>query len=175
MSRPRERFPEYVLARREDLRRLAYTLCGDWHHADDVVQIALTKLYVAWPRIHRHGNEDAYARRIIVNTVVDESRRPWRRHELMQETPYPQAATLVGAVEPTDAVADADDDVVAALQLLPLMQRRVVVLRHWLDLSVSDVAAQLGISEGTVKSHTARAMARLHQLLENPANEEAGR
>ena len=60
-----DQFSAYVAARRATLRRTAYLLCGDWHTAEDLVQIALVKLYVAWPRIHTDGAEDAYARRII--------------------------------------------------------------------------------------------------------------
>lgn len=172
MAQSREEFAEYVRARRELLRRLAYSLCGNWHQADDIVQIALAKLYVAWPRISRKGNEDAYVRRVIANTAVDESRRPWRREIAVDAIDSDLMASAANAAiaEP----AEAPQNLVEALQLLPVMQRRVVVLRHWLDMSVSDVAADLGISEGTVKSHSSRAMARLHHLLVDPANEEMG-
>jgi len=172
MSRSREAFPEYVLARRGQLRRLAYALCGDWHQADDIVQVALTKLYVAWPQIHRSGSEDAYARRVVANAVVDESRRPWRRRELTADLTLQESAEHFGTAGHGEQPAALPSDVVEALQMLPLMQRRVVLLRHWLDMSVSEVAIELGISEGTVKSHTSRAMARLHQLLTRPVKEE---
>src|SRR5690349_18968301 len=72
-------FSAYVAARRTHLRRFAYTLCGDWHKAEDLLQISLTKLYVAWPRVQREAAQDAYARRIILRTNIDEHRRPWRR------------------------------------------------------------------------------------------------
>src|SRR3954468_16375704 len=74
-----EAFAAFVQARRAHLRRVAYAVCGDWHRADDLVQTALVKLYVAWPRIHRAGAEEAYVRTIIVRSNVDEHRRPWRR------------------------------------------------------------------------------------------------
>ena len=61
------------------LRRFAYVLCGDWHTADDIVQVAMSRLYRAWPRIHRASAEDAYARRIVANTAIDQARRPSRR------------------------------------------------------------------------------------------------
>ena len=72
-------FSEFVAARRTHLRRIAYAICGDWHRADDLVQTALVKLYVAWPRLNRDGREEAYVRTIIVRADIDEHRRPWRR------------------------------------------------------------------------------------------------
>ncbi len=152
-------FVAFATARRAQLRRTAYALCGDWHQAEDLVQTALAKLYVAWPRVT--GSEEAYARRVILNAVVDESRRPWRRRETVvaEHDDHPQGA-------PAEPVRD---DVVAALQALPAMQRTVVVLRHWLDLSVEQTAHELGISPGTVKSHTSRALAHLHTALADPA------
>ena len=148
-------FTAFVVARRGQLRRLAYALCGDWHAADDLVQTALAKVYVAWPRLRRVEATESYARRVIVRAVVDESRRPWRRE---------QSSAALPERGRDDVVAERDD-LVTALQLLPAMQRRCVVLRHWLDLSVDDTARELGISPGTVKSHTSRALARLGELL----------
>lgn len=148
-------FTAFVVARRGHLRRLAYALCGDWHAADDLVQTALAKVYVAWPRLRRTEATEAYARRVIVRAVVDESRRPWRRE---------QSVLVVPDRGREDVVMECDD-LVNALQLLPPMQRRCVVLRHWLDLSVAQTAEELSISPGTVKSHTSRALARLGELL----------
>jgi RNA polymerase sigma-70 factor (sigma-E family) len=149
-------FTEYVAARRAHLRRTAYLICGDWHAAEDLVQMALTKLYAAWPRVSRRESVEAYARRIIVRAHIDERRRPWRR-----ETPgmdgFDHAAERID-VEGRDAL-------VRALGMLPLQQRRAVVLRHWYGLSVRETAADLGCSEGSVKSHTARGMAALRSML----------
>jgi RNA polymerase sigma-70 factor (sigma-E family) len=155
----RSEFADYALARRPGLRRLAYALCGDWHAADDIVQSALARAYVAWPRIRRGGTEDAYVRRTITRLCIDESRRPWRR-----ETPG-----LSGFDHPTRPGLDPGDrhDLITALMQLPEMQRRTVVLRHWLGLSVAETAGDLNISEGTVKSHTSRALDRLHDLMAN--------
>jgi RNA polymerase sigma-70 factor (sigma-E family) len=150
-------FSEFVRARRTHLRRVAYAVCGDWHRADDLVQTALLKLYVAWPRVRRDGREEAYVRTIIVRAHVDEGRRPWRRespggagHEAAAAAPLP--------VEERDALFE-------ALQALPAMQRRTVLLRHWLGLSVAETAAELGIGEGTVKSHTSRGLTALQEVL----------
>ena len=153
-------FEVYVAAARPRLRRLAYSLCGDWHTADDVVQTALAKLYVAWPRVQRASDPDAYVRRTIARTTIDESRRPWRRERSGLDGLDP--SDLQGH-RATDVAAGAD--LVAALQRLPEMQRKTVVLRHWLGLSVAETATDLGIAEGTVKSHTSRALSALHAMM----------
>jgi RNA polymerase sigma-70 factor (sigma-E family) len=157
MRRSETEFAAFVVARRPQLRRIAYTLCGDWHQAEDLVQTALAKLYVAWPRLHKAGAEEAYARQIIVRANIDESRRPWRRERPgVEHHDRPVAA---------DHSEDDRSELVRALQQLPPMQRKVVVLRHWLDLSVEETSRELGISTGTVKSHTSRGLAALHVLL----------
>ena len=156
-------FAAFVAARRAQLRRVAYALCGDWHQAEDLVQTSLAKLYVAWPRLHKAGAEEAYTRQIIVRAAIDESRRPWRR-ESVGIGSYDAEVVTTYAVEDRSALID-------ALQQLTAMQRRVVVMRHWLDLSVEDTARELGISSGTVKSHTSRALVRLHELMTIDAEE----
>jgi RNA polymerase sigma-70 factor (sigma-E family) len=147
-------FTDYVAARRTHLRRFAFALCGSWEGAEDLLQNALVKLYVAWPRVEAARNQDAYVRKAILNAGIDESRRPWRRE--------------IPVVELGDRESPAPEDgpdFAAALAGLPSMQRKVVVLRHWLDLSVEQTAAELGIAAGTVKVHHHRAMARLRDCL----------
>jgi RNA polymerase sigma-70 factor (sigma-E family) len=146
----RERaYVEFVTARQTHLRRIAYAICGDWDRAEDLLQAALTKLYVAWPRVQRMGVEEAYVRRIIIRAHVDEHPRPWRR-----ESPGPDRP--VGDRDPTDRTA-----LFEALQALPAMQRKTVVLRHWLGFSVEETAEELGISTASVQSHSSRALASL--------------
>ena len=72
-------FADFVAAKQTQLRRVAYALCGDWHRAEDLLQTAFVKLYVAWPRLRDPGAAEAYTRRILVRANIDESRRPWRR------------------------------------------------------------------------------------------------
>lgn len=151
-------YVDYVAARRDHHRRVAYALCGDWHRADDLVQTALVKLYVAWPRVRHGGTEDAYVRKILVRASIDESRRPWLRERPTDALPDAAAAAPT-SVEERSALFD-------ALQALPAQQRAAVVLRHWLCLSVAEAAEELGISEGTVKSHTSRGLAALRLNLE---------
>lgn len=150
-------YVEYVAARQRHLRQIAYALCGDWSRAEDLVQIALVKLYLAWPRVSRDGREDAYVRQILVRVNIDEHRRPWRREQPVEEIP-----DQPGDGETAPAV---DEGLMAALLDLPLMQRKTVVLRHWLGLSVEETAAELGIATGTVKSHSSRGLERLQLVL----------
>jgi RNA polymerase sigma-70 factor (sigma-E family) len=157
VSDRRSDFDDYVAARRGHMRRIAYAMCGDWHSADDIVQLALTKLYVAWPRVHRTANEDAYVRKVILRTSIDESRRPWRRERAVEHDADQRVAA---AADSTDAL-----DLVQALLTLPPRQHQVVVLRHWVGLSVAETARELGVSEGTVKSQSAKALIKLHALL----------
>lgn len=152
-----EQYSAFVAARQSHLRRIAYAVCGDWHRAEDLLQASLVKLYVAWPRIHRAGREEAYARQIIVRTNIDESRRPWRRERPGLEG-WDRAARPDLPYEDRSALVD-------ALQGLPEMQRKVVVLRYWLGLPIEETAHELRISQGTVKSHSSRGLAALRDVL----------
>lgn len=155
MDRDRE-FAEYVEARALTMRRTAFLLCGDWHRAEDVVQSALIKLYVAWSRV-RKDTLDAYARKVLVRTAIDESRRGFFQHERPVESVPERAA----------AEAASDLDLREALDALPPGQRTVVVLRYWEDLSITETARLLGRTEGTVKSQAAKGLAALRTLLED--------
>jgi RNA polymerase sigma-70 factor (sigma-E family) len=153
-------FRAFALARRPALRRTAYLLCGDWHQADDLVQTALVKLYVAWSRVRADGPPDAYVHRILVRCYLDERRRPWRR-----ESP-------VEAIDEAGRVTSSEEDLLdlrSALARLPRRQRATLLLRFWLDLSVAQTADALGCSDGTVKSQTARALTTLREVLADPA------
>jgi RNA polymerase sigma-70 factor (sigma-E family) len=163
--RSRADFATYVAARRTYLRRVAYLVCGDWHTAEDLVQTALAKLYVAGPRINGEGTEDAYARRTIVRSHVDELRRPWRRETFGLEG--------FDAAAPQGLPFEDSDALLTALKRLPNRQRATVVLRYWCDLSVEETAHDLGCTAGTVKSNTARAIASLRAalLLDDAATE----
>jgi RNA polymerase sigma-70 factor (sigma-E family) len=134
-------------------------MCGDWHQADDLVQTALTKLYVAWKRVRNDEQPDAYTRRILTRCFLDERRRPWRR-----ESPVDELFDVAGPSRSAEDVMDLR----AALVRLPVRQRATVVLRFWADASVAETADALGCTEGTVKSQTARALATLRTLLGDP-------
>jgi RNA polymerase sigma-70 factor (sigma-E family) len=140
-------FREYVAARMERLRRTAFLYCRDWHMADDLVSTTLVKLYQCWARAQRADNLDAYVYGILAHAWLDERRRPWRREHAVPELPDRAAPIAAG-----------DGDVLALLASLPRGRRACLVLRFYCDLSVEQTAEILGISPGTVKSQTARAL-----------------
>jgi len=153
-----EEFRSFVGLRGPALRRFAYLLCGNWHDAEDLTQTALTKLYLAWPRV-RPETAEAYARRVLVRCFLDARRRPWRREAPVDELPDRPA--------PHRPVEEADSRLAAAglLRGLSPGQRAVLVLRFWEDLSVARTAELLGCTEGTVKSQTSKGLAVLRRAL----------
>ena len=154
-----EDFVEFVEARQAALRRIAYAVCRDDARAEDVLQEALVKLYLAWSRVGGTGREEAYARRIIVNADLDQRRRPWHRRR--SSVPV----ELLDAPARDGATTEDRLELLAELRRLPAMQRRTVVLRYWLGFSVEATAHELSISEGTVKSHASRGLATLRDRL----------
>jgi RNA polymerase sigma-70 factor (sigma-E family) len=154
-------FRDYVAADRSRLVRAARLLtAGDEHWAEDLVQTALTRLYVAWPRVSKAHGPGAYARKVLVNAFIDDTRRPWRRRETSAAEP-PDAA----AAEPAVGDLLVDGTVLLALAELPPRQRAVVVLRFLLDLDVQATSRALDCSEGTVKSQTSHALTKLRDRL----------
>ena len=154
-------FRAYAAARMRPLRRTAFLLCGDWHHAEDAVQTVLTKLYTRWDRVDRRDSLDAYVRTMLVRTTLERRRRSWWRREV--STAQVPDTEPVYDVEPAERMA-----LMAALAQMPPRQRAVVVLRFWEDLDVAQTAAALGCSTGTVKSQTSRGLATLRLLLTQP-------
>lgn len=170
MTSPRDaEFADYVAARIPSFRRLAVALCQDWHRADDLVQAAITKLYVNWPRARAADNTDSYARAIIVREFITERRSGWVRRVSLRSDP-PDA-------EATRPDADSVLDLRAALAVLPPRQRATLVLRFYCDLNVDQSAQVLGCSPGTVKSQTAKALDSLRRIMApgaHPAGADGG-
>jgi RNA polymerase sigma-70 factor (sigma-E family) len=155
---PRDQeFLEFVRASGRYRLRTAVLLCGDPVRAEELVQATYERTYRSW-RVAREGDPQAYARRVLVNLRVDGWRRT-RRGVVVDPVALPDQA----GPDHTGAVV-ARNAVVQALARLPLAQRRVVVLRHLLDLTETEVARELEISVGTVKSHHARGIARLRKI-----------
>lgn len=150
-------FTEYVGARLGRLHRAAYLLCGDAHRADDVVQSALTTLYVQWRKARAAEHIDAYVHRILVRRYLDEKRRAWSRVELRATGPERTAPDGYDVAE--------RDAVLQALRELPVGQRTVLVLRYFCDLSVDEAARAMGCSPGNVKSQSSRGLATLRERL----------
>lgn len=147
---------DYVHGRLTALRRVALMLCGDEYQADDLVQETITKLYANWPRISRADNVDGYVHRMLVHAFLDERRRGWWRVRLLGEPP-----------ERPDPVQEREDRAIVrtALKKVPPKQQAVLVLRFLCDLPVGEVAAILGVSDGTVKSQTSHGLTALRRVL----------
>lgn len=151
----RDAFRDYVAARSTALLRTAYLITGNRADAEDLLQTALAKTYLAWPRIRQRDSVDAYVRRVLVNTHTSF----WRRHRHVTVTPVEHLPERPGR----DATGDSDihDALWSALETLPARMRAAVVLRYYEDLPEADVADVLGCSVGTVKSQTSRALTKL--------------
>lgn len=148
------------------LRRTAYLLCGDWQLAADIVQEALIKVYVAWPRLDKGGGLATYARRVVISVATDMHRKRSSTEIPTQISPHIASSTSIET-----SFVDRDT-VVKALAALPARQRACVVLRYYEDLSVSETADALGCSEGNVKSQTSRALATLQQTIRLQSGED---
>jgi RNA polymerase sigma-70 factor (sigma-E family) len=157
----RTRYEEFVADNGDELVKLAYAICGDRGRAEDAVQEALTRVYQRWSRL---TDPLAYARRTAINVTRDD----WRR-SMRADRAHRAAAGL-----PSTGVDDPQERLVTnrglmdALDELPHGQRAVIVLRYGSQLSEAETAAALGITTGTVKSQTARALARMREVLTPP-------
>lgn len=158
-------FTAFARQAQDPLLRTAWLLTGDGQAAAELVQAALVKTYVAWPKV-RQGTALAYARRVLANHHVD-AWRSTRREVLADEVGE-------GVPAPAGASYDDRDEVRRWLATLPEAQRRVVVLRHWCDLSEKETAETLGISLGAVKSLGSRGLAALRQVAEHTARPTEG-
>ena len=154
-STPDSGFDDFVVAAWPRLRWTAYLLSGDQHLAEDLAQTALVKTYAAWGRV-RKGEAYSFARRTLVNTNIDRQRRRRFREVPADERHDPSTTGH------TDGVDDADL-IVRLLRDLSVRERRILVLRHYWDLSEVAVASELGISVGTVKSTASRALAKVRE------------
>jgi RNA polymerase sigma-70 factor (sigma-E family) len=161
-----DRFRAFAGGQAAALRRCAYLFCGDWHLAEDLTQTTLIKIYRAWSTVQKTDSMQNYARRVLLNTWLDEKRRPWRRTELRVAAP-PDFADVGADPEAAEARSWAKDVTHRALLELPPRQRASLVLRYFDDLSVAETAAVLGCSEGTVKSQTARGLETLRVVVDN--------
>ncbi|WSG37366.1 SigE family RNA polymerase sigma factor [Dactylosporangium sp. NBC_01737] len=154
-----EDFDAFVRGRTPALMRSAFLLTGDQHLAEDLVQASLARTHQHWRRLDSRSNAEAYTRRVMYHLQVSW----WRRRRV------PEWSTAQ-VPEPRRHVpdqADASDLRVVmrgALARLPVRQRAVLVLRYFEDLTEAETAETLGVSVGTVKSQTFKALSRLRDL-----------
>ncbi|MFG1839016.1 SigE family RNA polymerase sigma factor [Micromonospora sp. NPDC049175] len=153
-----EQFREFVAARSAALLRTAYLLTGDWATAEDLLQTALTKTYLAWKRLGGIEAVESYARRVMVNTSTSWWRRRW--HGERPTEVLPERAGVDEIAQQLDR-----DLLWRHLRELPTRQRAVLVLRYYEDMSEAQTAAMLNISPGTVKSQASRALATLRRRM----------
>jgi len=151
-------FSAFVAARSSALMRTAHLLAGDRQHGEDLLQQALTKVYLSWRKIRDPQAAEAYARRTLVTTAVSWHRRRW--HGERPAGALPEQLIVDGTPGIDERLR-----VWNAICALPARQRAVVVLRYYEDLSESEIAAQLGVSTGTIKSQASRALATLRDSL----------
>ncbi|HEV2378097.1 MAG TPA: SigE family RNA polymerase sigma factor [Streptosporangiaceae bacterium] len=155
-------FEDFVRARSAALLRTAYALVGDHGHAEDMLQTALVRTARRWAAAR--DAPEAYVRQVLVNLCRDRVR--WLRRR-PRESVLAETAWLPGVVDGLAEQVGQQQSLIQALMALPSRQRHVVVLRFLEDLSVAETADLLGISDGTVKSYTARALASLRVILDD--------
>ncbi|MFE0732846.1 SigE family RNA polymerase sigma factor [Streptomyces antibioticus] len=153
-------FTSYVRARQPVLLRTARSLTANPSDAEDLLQTALTKTYVAWERIEDHRALDGYVRRALVNTRTSQWRKRKVDEFVCDEPPEPEPQA--GAYDPAERQA-LRDAMWRAVMKLPARQRAMVVLRYYEDLSEARTAEVLGVSVGTVKSAVSRALGKLRE------------
>ena len=158
-------FADYIAARLEALRRLAFLLCQDWHGADDLAQAAAIKAYMHWARAARADNTDAYVNAILVREFLHERRSGWARRVSLTEPPELAAS---------QADHDGSLDLQSAVAALPPRQRAVLVLRFYCDLNIYQTAEALGCTPGTVKSQTAKALGSLRRVIGGAPDADPG-
>ena len=147
-------FRDYVRSRSRALLRTAYLLTGNMADAEDLLQSALAKTYLAWDRIEDRGALDGYVRRALVNTHISW----WRRRRLDE---YPTDEIPDQAIVEHSVNSELQESLRRAIDRLPQRMRAAVMLRYYDDMSEAEVADVLGISLGTVKSTVSRAVAKL--------------
>jgi RNA polymerase sigma-70 factor (sigma-E family) len=161
-SSAREAFDAMLDAHARALLRTAYLLTGDAHLAEDLLQTALVKTWTRWRTIRDTDRADVYVRRVMATTSTAWWRRRWRGEVPTLEVPERAAADAFAGV-------DRRDEIGRALAVLTPRQRAAVVLRYYEDMPEADVAAALGVSVGTVKSTTSRALVALRAAMAEPA------
>lgn len=165
MARDAGAFAEFVAARSGALHRTAYLMVGEHALAQDLLQEALTKTYVAWPRLREAANAEAYTRRAITTTAIS-----WRRRRSWHEQPREDLPDLPARGPGTSDDVTTRAWVWAALQELPPRQRAAVVLRYYEDLTEAQTALAMGCAVGTVKSQVAQAIKKLRERLGSDAD-----
>jgi RNA polymerase sigma-70 factor (sigma-E family) len=145
------------------LIRLAVVMLGDRSAAEDVVQDSFCALYRRWEHLTDADKALSYLRSSILNGCRSELRRRSRNQRRAARAPVPADSA---SAEADVLVSEEHREVLAALRRLPPRQREVLVLRFYLDLPEPEIATEMGVARGTVKSTMSRGLSALAQLLE---------
>jgi len=151
-------FSEFVEARSHALLRTAYLLVGDHQLAQDLLQEALIKTLIAWPRLRDPAKVDAYVRRTLVTTAIT-----WRRRRSFHERPV-EFLPEIPASDPVEVLAT-HQVLISHLRDLSPRQRAAIVLRYYEDLTEFQTAEVMGCSVGSVKSHVSIGLGRLRERM----------
>lgn len=152
-ARTTEEFAQFVEKHGRGLGRLAYLLLGDDHAAEDLTAEVFLAAWRQWDRVHHVDYPLAYLRQVMVNLAATQIQRVVRERNGLER--LHRYASASGTHEPDGAAVM---DVRTALRRLPPRRRACLVLRYAFDLAEREVAALLGISVGTVKSQTSKAV-----------------
>jgi RNA polymerase sigma-70 factor (sigma-E family) len=151
-------FESFVRARMTALVRYGFVLSGNPHDAADLAQEALARLSERWSRVHAKGDPEGYVRTTMARLHISWWRRRRREHPV-------RALPEHGYLDEGISQADGDLGLWHAVAGLPPRQRVVLVLRYHEQLTDEEIAAQLGISRGTVRSQSARALDKLREFV----------
>jgi RNA polymerase sigma-70 factor (sigma-E family) len=149
-----DEFSDFVASAQARMVRVGELLSGDRGRAEDLAQHGFAQAFAAWRRI-RDGDPEAYVRRCIVNAQTD-----WWRRRSWREQPTADVPDRSDVTDVVAAMANREM-ILRALARLTVRERVVLVLRFYLDLSEQQIAAELKIAPGTVKSAAARGLAKL--------------
>lgn len=163
---PDQEFEQFFTANFDRLVRSVTAISGDPEVATDAVQDAFIKAYARWPQLKKYDDPTLWVRRVAINKSRDTRRSFLRRRA--REDRFEMATIGSGAVT---WESDREVDVAAVLQQLSPRQRSVAALFYLEDLSISDIAASLDISNGAVKFHLNKARKNLRELLGHESEE----
>ncbi|QIK75153.1 RNA polymerase sigma factor [Nocardioides piscis] len=149
---PSAAFFDYAAERGPYVRRLAHAICCDWTQAETLSLAILTSLQLGWSRIGDPARADEFVHRALGNAVVTDSPTPRSCNARGDDYPFEDESLLFDG-----------------LQSLTVIQRKALVLHHWLDVSVPDVADILQITAAEVQRHAARARSAINFLMLEPA------
>jgi RNA polymerase sigma-70 factor (sigma-E family) len=151
-------FVEFAAGRSAALFRTAWLLTGDWHHAEDLVQETLARLYPRWSKVAGADQPAAYAHTVLVRLFLSQ-----RRRRSTREQPTDLLGRTAGSVE--DADTSLRVTLLSALAQLERTDRVVLVLRYWEDLDAPRTASLVGMTPAAVRTRCSRALVRLREVL----------